>query len=138
MWLYRDIAPLHFAEPSDDLREEDSVYCLTYPGEYVSDRLFRALTEGVSPEMTHDPEYDDAPGIDTENETSVYEVDVSTDIRTDRFALAESMALAHERRAAQIMTDAASARSGSAPAEQAPDSSASAVDTAGMSADKAD
>lgn len=75
------------------------------PGERLADKILRSTLQGVSPEMSSTLEYDS-------DDSTAFDVDPNSDIRTDRFALAEHMSVTHARRAAASVNSAADVSAG--------------------------
>lgn len=111
MSRYRSVN-IDFSPVPDDLPE------FLFPGEPLSDRIFRAIEEGVGLNETSPCSYDDSDSTT---------VDPDNNIRTDRFALAESMSndfnalrLINEQ-AAVTSTDTANGDVVSTPATDSPE-----------------
>ncbi|QCS36901.1 hypothetical protein [Tortoise microvirus 22] len=90
MRLFKDI-PVHKPFASTVL----------YAGERLCDSLSRARLNGAPIDSSSSPFYDSDQADDD------FSVDPITDIRTDRFALAESMLSEHPRSVAEQMTRSA-------------------------------
>lgn len=103
MNLYRSIPGPHFFDSS---YEDCLPYIVPFPGELLSDRIKRALLQGVQLEADSAPLYDD-DGDDPEN----FDVDPACDIRRDTFSLAEDQQYEHERVTSRLMTEKADAQS---------------------------
>lgn len=76
---------------------------ILYEGERLCLTLARALMNGAPIDATSQPFYDDDDVIDSDD----FVVDPATDIRTDRFSLAEAALFEHPRSVASSMTDSA-------------------------------
>lgn len=81
------------------------------PGIWLSDMISRASEQGVKPDMLSPDSYDD-------DESDPTDVDPNFNIKTDRFALAESMSREHARIAANMINESSSASVGAAASAQ--------------------
>lgn len=88
-----------------------------YVGTYLCEVIHRARENGVPPSVNSQQDYDDDAEAEGDNLSPHDQVDPNCDIKTDRFSVAEHMAMDHARAAAQqfqAMRDAQTSAAASA------------------------